>query len=276
MMRKQKLILMDIDGTLLNTDWKMLPYTKKILTSLHEHGILLGIASGRPVDDISFHTQNWDLPFQFDILVGLNGCEIQNNVTNTYSLSHELSPEQLKTATHLMLDHFECIPFLYRGSQIHALEVNEVIKTSAIKSGKEPVQVDLETMCKEPCVKVMFRTRQKETIDQMEQYLKTIETPGLKWFKTQSTLIEVSDPAVSKAIALPTLCQQLDLDNGQIIACGDTTNDNEMLKAAGLGICLKNGTEDTKACADEITELDNDHDGLAHHFVKKHPELFKK
>lgn len=102
---------MDIDGTLLNTDWKMLLYTKKILTSLHEHGILLGIASGRPVDDITFHTQNWDLPFQFDVLVGLNGCEIQNNVTNTYSLSHELSPEQLKTATHLMLDHFECILF---------------------------------------------------------------------------------------------------------------------------------------------------------------------
>ena len=46
----------------------------------------LGIASGRPVDDISFHLKKWDLPFDFDVLVGLNGCEVQNNVTGAYSI----------------------------------------------------------------------------------------------------------------------------------------------------------------------------------------------
>lgn len=86
--------------------------------------------------------------------------------------------------------------------------------------------------------------------------------------------MEVSDPDVSKALALPILCAQLDLPVEAIMACDDTTNDNEMLSQAGLGVCLANGTDDTKACADEITAIDNDHDGLARHWMEHHPELF--
>ena len=47
------------------------------------------------------------------------------------------------------------------------------------------------------------------------------------------------------------------------MAFGDTSNDNEMLKVAGCGVCMINGTDDTKACANAITTYDNDHDGLA-------------
>lgn len=275
MKKTPKLILFDIDGTLVNSNWDMTPYTKQILSQLHDQGILLGIASGRPCDDISFHIRKWDLPFKFDVLVGLNGCEIENDHTGQYSLSHELSCSDLKRSVMLMTEHFDCIPFLYRGPYIHALEINEVIRSSALKSGKEPVLVDVDTMCEKPCVKVMFRTKNSEEIQRMEQFLVQHPTPGLSWFKTQKDLMEVSMPGVSKAIALPVLCDQLHIEKKEIMACGDTTNDNEMLMEAGIGICLANGTDDTKACADEITELDHDHDGLAHHLKEHYPHLFE-
>ena len=47
------------------------------------------------------------------------------------------------------------------------------------------------------------------------------------------------------------------------MAFGDTSNDNDMLKVAGCGVCMINGTDDTKASANAITKHDNDHDGLA-------------
>lgn len=270
-----KLILLDIDGTIVDSQWNMLPYTKQVLSRIHDKGILLGIASGRPCDDIAFHIKKWDLPFEFDVYVGLNGCEIKNDRTGQYSLSHELSCADLKRSIELMNANFDCIPFLYRGSEIHALEVDEVIGSSARKSGKTPKKVTLEEMCASPCVKVMFRTKNKEEVQKMEQYLAHTQTPGLNWFKTQDTLMEVSQPGVSKAIALPVLCDQLHIKKEEIMACGDTTNDNEMLKEAGIGICLANGTDDTKALADQITQLDNDHDGLAHHFVEHYPQFFE-
>ena len=47
-----------------------------------------------------------------------------------------------------------------------------------------------------------------------------------------------------------------------MIACGDGYNDITMLQFAGLGVAMKNATEQTKAAADYIT-LSNDEDGIA-------------
>ena len=48
------------------------------------------------------------------------------------------------------------------------------------------------------------------------------------------------------------------------MALGDTSNDNGMLEESGVAVVLKNGTEDTLALADYVTELDCDHEGAAH------------
>ena len=48
-----------------------------------------------------------------------------------------------------------------------------------------------------------------------------------------------------------------------MVAFGDTTNDNDMLQYSGLGVCMSNGSDDTKAIADDITKCSNDKDGFA-------------
>lgn len=60
------------------------------------------------------------------------------------------------------------------------------------------------------------------------------------------------------------------LDIKKVVSFGDTTNDNEMLQVAGWGVCLANGSADTKMVADDITVLDNDHDGLAAYIEEKY------
>lgn len=47
------------------------------------------------------------------------------------------------------------------------------------------------------------------------------------------------------------------------MAFGDTTNDHTMLELSGVGVCLKNGSDDTKAIADIITDYPCDEDGWA-------------
>ena len=58
-----------------------------------------------------------------------------------------------------------------------------------------------------------------------------------------------------------------------VVAFGDMSNDNPMLLAAGTGVCLKNGAQDTKDCADYITDYTNNEDGLAK-FINKY--IFKE
>jgi len=49
MIKNIKLFVADIDGTLVNEAREMMPLTRAVLNDLHCRGILMGIASGRPV-----------------------------------------------------------------------------------------------------------------------------------------------------------------------------------------------------------------------------------
>ena len=77
-MRKDyKVLVADIDRTLRDGHPDIGPKTKEALQELHRRGVLLGIASGRPLwQGLLGHAEEWDLGFQFDFLIGLNGGEI--------------------------------------------------------------------------------------------------------------------------------------------------------------------------------------------------------
>ena len=48
----------------------------------------------------------------------------------------------------------------------------------------------------------------------------------------------------------------------------ESLNDNELLLTAGTGICMINGSEDTKKCADYVSERSNNQDGCAYDIDK--------
>ena len=67
---------------------------------------------------------------------------------------------------------------------------------------------------------------------------------------------------MDKGVGLTDLCARLDLPLEETVAAGDSANDLSMLRTAGLGVCMDNGTEDAKAAADRVIG-DVREDGLA-------------
>ena len=67
---------------------------------------------------------------------------------------------------------------------------------------------------------------------------------------------------MDKGVGLADLCEKLGLTLADAVAAGDSANDVGMLKAAGLGCCMSNGTPDAKAAADRVIG-DVREDGLA-------------
>ena len=57
---------------------------------------------------------------------------------------------------------------------------------------------------------------------------------------------------MDKGVGLADLCEKMGLTLADAVAAGDSANDVGMLKAAGLGCCMANGTPDAKAAADRI------------------------
>ena len=67
---------------------------------------------------------------------------------------------------------------------------------------------------------------------------------------------------MDKGVGLADLCEKMGLTLADAVAAGDSANDVGMLKAAGLGCCMDNGTPDAKEAADRIIG-DVREDGLA-------------
>ena len=276
-MEKPELILADIDGTMVDTEGHdMTPLNRRILQYIHDKGVLFGIASGRPCDELPLTIQKYGLSFTPDFIVGMNGGEILDTTTGEIAVFDQLQPEWIQTIIELMAPFEKVNPVIYRDHILVCKYYDDLIKTSEEHANKKSrVIEDIEEYWSAPVGKIMFRTQTPEECDEIEVFAKAHIDSSLAAFKTQPTLLEVQDANMNKGVALMEISQRTGIDPSKIVAYGDASNDNEMLKAAGLGVCMVNGLPDTKESADVITEIDNDHDGMAYDLIARFPKLFE-
>ena len=172
-----------------------------------------------------------------------------------------MEKEWLKETMEIM-NVVECNPMVYWKGKIRCVRIDDWMIHSASTSHKELEIVRLEDLYANENAKIMFRMKE-EDMSKAEAWVKAHPNPYYHGFKTQTTLLEFCDKRINKGYGLQKICELNDMDLKDVMAFGDTSNDNEMLKVAGCGVCMINGTDDTKACANAITTYDNDHDGLA-------------
>ena len=74
--------------------------------------------------------------------------------------------------------------------------------------------------------------------------------------------LEANAKEARKGIALMKLGEILGISRDEIMACGDGSNDIEMIREAGLGVAMSNSIDEVIEAADYVT-LSNDEDGAA-------------
>lgn len=78
---------------------------------------------------------------------------------------------------------------------------------------------------------------------------------------------EITAPGIHKGTGMLKAAAYYGISQADTIAFGDSANDTEMLKAAGVGVAMGNGAAAAKEAADWVTD-DIEEDGLAHAFMK--------
>lgn len=90
------LVICDIDNTLVSSHKTMKEKTKQVINELRNKGIYFGIASGRSLDEIMKCAHQWGFDENFDVVIGINGCELWDGIQdNTFSY-YKLQPEYIK------------------------------------------------------------------------------------------------------------------------------------------------------------------------------------
>ena len=264
------LVACDIDGTL-TQDGTVHPssYALDVIEELHRRGIAFGLASGRGTDDLRHAVSGWDLSFEPELLIGGNGSEYYDGFTKENHVLYSLSTEDIRKIITMMLERFpELNVSIYRnGVRLLRYEDEMAVKSKKRNHMQNRIVEDLSEMWKEPCFKVMFRVSE-EVMRQIEPFAHSICNEDFRATKTQTTMLEFVHAKANKGNALRCFCEAHGIDLKDVIAYGDISNDNELLLTAGTGICMINGSEDTKKCADYVSEHSNNEDGCAYDIDK--------
>lgn len=261
MFENTKVIVCDIDKTLVEKYQLLSKRAIEDIKKLREHGILFGLASGRNISDLNYIISTWGLE-DVDFIVGLNGSELYDNSTQKVYKYFQMEKEWIKETFEIMRP-FKNNPVMYYGKAYMCGEYNESVHYSVQYTKADYIVAKKEEdFYQEPNAKIMFRIDEKDMCA-LEERIKLFENPNYKGNKTQPNLMEFQHRNASKAYAIEQFCKFHGYTLENVAAFGDTTNDNEMIAAAGVGVVMINGSADTKALADIITEKPCNEDGWA-------------
>ena len=254
------LITTDLDGTLYKNDKTISEKNKKAIAHFKSEGGLFTFVTGRmPYYSMAaYEAVAPNAPFGC-----INGGGVYDGEAKKYIEAKTLPPEALALAKHID----QCVSKV--GIQICCLE-----NTYFCKETPEMARFRAETglpnlAChytevKEPVAKVIFGTDDEEKIALIAKLLR--EHPLAEKFdfiRSQINLFEILPKGVDKGLSISSLARHLRLDEKKTVAVGDYDNDVGMLRAAGLGVAVKNASPAALAAADVVT-VSNEEDAIAH------------
>lgn len=261
MEKKYKLVLCDVDGTLLNSKKELTQNTKESIARLKENGIYFGIASGRGISGLNKKVKEWGIEEYIDVFIAMNGVQLIDCRTKKQTSYFTLSSFCIKE---IMEEYrkFDINPCVYYGDILLCEREDELTIEAANSTSLKLKKVNFEEFYQCDREKLLY-IAQPQVIDQVEYYANThCISEEYRGVRTAPHMFEFINKKVSKSYGINEYCKLYGLRMEEVVAFGDASNDIEMLKDCGLGICMENGTEDAKAVANKIA-LSNDEDGVA-------------
>lgn len=268
-MNKSKILFFDVDGTLLTNQGTVSENTLEALKKAHEAGIMLGLSTGRDVNSVrNTLLHEWKIDGLIDIIVGTGGAEVYDLKSGTRYEAYPLDGQLIKEIIHHFEDMDVNFAIPYDGI-LYAPKEDRHIQTLS-QADHVPYKVtDFDAFLEQPKPKVMIVCN-PDYMNEVVERARSFTSRQYKWaaLKTASILYEYMDPRISKPHGIQMAIEPYGMTLADVCAFGDADNDQDMVRQAGCGVAMANGSTHTKEAADYIT-TDNDHDGIAS-FIHQH------
>lgn len=265
-MKPVTLVITDLDGTLLDSEKNVSEANRQAIQNLKNHGILFGIASGRPVESGIFLSRKWGLEDSISFLVGMNGGAMYDMRRQEKEKFATMDGEEILEIIQHFRDlkdlnlHFEVMDGNSRYVEWSSPETLE----NAALYGENEIIVDLDEYLKGRRVdKLIIRSRPEDQSKVIE-HAKKMKSDHVASYSTSDILYEYVKPEINKGYGLQKVCDHYGLSLDNVVAFGDEANDVEMLMLAGTGVAMANGITPAKMAANVVSDYTNDQDALAH------------
>ena len=252
-----KLIILDLDHTLLKEDLTLSDHNARTLARCQAQGVSVTIATGRMLHSALPHalTAGGTLPIitcQGALLSTLSGA-----VINRQPLANQTARQLLSLLAPFPLDVICC-----HNDQVYAASAREDYRyqDTLPKLGHHHLPLPDDIGDIEPLK--IGANGAPEAIAQACAAVNAALGEAIHAVQSSPYFLESTHPAATKSRAAAILAQRLGIDHEEIIAFGDSMNDLDLLQFAGMGVAVANAAPQVLAAADYITDT-NENDGVA-------------
>ena len=280
-----KLIAIDLDGTLLNSQGEISDENRLYLKKAIDRGIEVALASGRPIDSVE----------NLSLEIGANRYLISGNGAVVYGIQEKeilynkfLSKAQVLNIIKMCKDN-SIYCNVYTENEIIAESLNYNIlfyyRENANKDEEKRTKINIvndmykyiESSQVEKYLKITVCDDSQLIFNSILRKLKTISDvdvldvshmsrkiikDGTERIQIEYFYTEITNRNVNKWEAIKYIIEKDGIAPEEVVGIGDNINDKEMIEYAGLGVAMGNSSPDVKAVA-KIVVADNNSDGVA-------------
>ena len=259
---KYKAFISDFDGTLFSSDGNIPEENVEAISGFVRKGGKFALCTGRMTASAIIMLEKF--PFN-QLIAAYNGCEVWDNVNKKLLFSKGVPLD----VTRRIIDFGRSeglLPFVYFGSEVFTDDKTpfsefyaKTCKVNVVAAG------DVKKFAEEKSLvspKVML-IGYPEQIAKSRAEADKIFGKDCEIAESYNGMLDFMPKGCDKGLAVKALAKVWGIKTEECVAIGDENNDAPMLKAAGLGVAMKNGRDELKAIADRVTDADNDHGGVA-------------
>lgn len=260
---KYKLLVLDVDGTLLNEEKVISKRTLSALLKVQQTGVRIALASGRPTYGLLPIAKSLELGLYGGFILSYNGSQIINAKNGEILFERRINPEMIpyiekkavKNNFALFTYHDDTL-LTNSPDNVHVQEEAALNNLKIITEEEFSTAIDFA-----PC-KCMLVSDDEEALTGLENHWKKRLDGVLDVFRSEPYFLEVVPCSVDKANTLAVLLEYLGIQRDEVMAIGDGVCDVTMIQMAGTGVAMGNSVESVKICADYTTDT-NENDGVA-------------
>lgn len=260
---KYKLLVLDVDGTLLNDEREISKRTLAALLKVQQMGVRIVLASGRPTYGLMPLAKTLELGNYGGFVLSYNGCQIIKAQNGEILFERRINPEMLPYLEKKARKNGFAIFTYHDDTLITDSPDNEYIKNEALLNNLKIIKEDEFSTAIDfaPCKCMLVSDKEKALIG-LEQHWEKRLVGTLDAFRSEPYFLEVVPCGVNKANTLGALLEHLGVTREEVIAVGDGVCDVTMLQLAGMGVAMGHSQDSVKVCADYVT-ASNEEDGVA-------------
>lgn len=260
---KYKLLVLDVDGTLLNDEREISKRTLAALLKVQQMGVRIVLASGRPTYGLMPLAKTLELGNYGGFVLSYNGCRIIKAQNGEILFERRINPEMLPYLEKKARKNGFAIFTYHDDTLITDSPDNEYIKNEALLNNLKIIKEDEFSTAIDfaPCKCMLVSDKEKALIG-LEQHWEKRLAGTLDAFRSEPYFLEVVPCGVNKANTLGALLEHLGVTREEVIAVGDGVCDVTMLQLAGMGVAMGHSQDSVKVCADYVT-ASNEEDGVA-------------